>query len=109
MAALAFEEALALKPRDSWLLHTLLWAYGELECWEKVIETLREVASLHDHDKAAKAKSLYAMALVVRDRLDDPARAVQILEDVLDSSIRRASTPSSASCARTPSCATGRS
>jgi tetratricopeptide (TPR) repeat protein len=83
MAALAFEEALALKPRDSWLLHTLLWNYGELECWEKVVETLAVVAGLYE-DPVAKAKSVFAMALVLRDKLHDPARAAQKLEEVLD-------------------------
>ena len=83
MSALAFEEALSIRPRDSWLLHTLLWAYGELECWEKLIETLRVVADVHD-DPVSKAKSIYAMAMVVRDHLSDLARTATLLEEVLD-------------------------
>jgi tetratricopeptide (TPR) repeat protein len=83
MAVLAFEEALGIKPADSWLLHTLMWAYGELACWEKLVETLQAVAGLHE-DPVAKAKSLYAMALVVRDRLNDLPRASRLLEEVLD-------------------------
>jgi tetratricopeptide (TPR) repeat protein len=83
MAALAFEEALAIKPRDSWLLHTLLWLYGELECWEKLIETLRVVAEVHE-EPAAKAKSIYAIAMVVRDHMGDLRRTAALLEEVLD-------------------------
>ncbi len=83
MGALAYEEALALKPSDQGLLHTLMWIYGELACWDKLVETLRTVASLHT-DKAAKAKTVYAMAMVVRDHLSDPHQAAALLEEVLD-------------------------
>ncbi|MGO8997343.1 MAG: tetratricopeptide repeat protein, partial [Polyangiaceae bacterium] len=83
MAALAYEEALAIKPRDSGLLHTLMWLYGELACWEKLVETLRVVAELHN-EPIAKAKSVYAMAMVVRDHLGDLRRAAALLEEVLD-------------------------
>jgi tetratricopeptide (TPR) repeat protein len=83
MAALAYEEALAIKPRDSWLLHTLIWVYGELQCWEKLIETLRVVVEIHE-DPTAKAKSLFAMAMVVRDHLGDLRRAAALLEETLD-------------------------
>ena len=83
MAALAYEEALAMRPRDPNLLHTLLWLYGELACWEKLVETLRAVAELHG-DPIARAKSIYAMAMVVRDHLGDLRRAAALLEEVLD-------------------------
>ena len=83
MAALAYEEALALKPRDQTVLHTLLWLYGELACWEKLVETLRAVADLHQ-EPVAKAKSVYAMAMVVRDHLGDLKRAAALLEEVID-------------------------
>jgi tetratricopeptide (TPR) repeat protein len=83
MAALAYEEALAMRPRDPGLLHTLLWLYGELACWEKLVETLRALADLHA-DPLAKAKSVYAMAMVVRDHLSDLPAAGVLLEEVLD-------------------------
>ena len=83
MAALAYEEALAIKPRDHGLLHTLFWLYGELGWWEKLVETLRAVVELHD-DAIAKAKSVYAMAMVVRDHLGELRRAAALLEEVLD-------------------------
>ena len=83
MAALAYEEALAIKPRDHGLLHTLLWLYGELGWWEKLVETLRAVVELHA-DPVAKAKSVYAMAMVVRDHLGELRRAAALLEEVLD-------------------------
>ncbi|HEY2517996.1 MAG TPA: hypothetical protein VGI39_44300 [Polyangiaceae bacterium] len=83
MAALAYEEALARKPRDHGVLHTLMWLYGELSCWEKLVETLRTVADLHT-DRSARAKSVYAMAMVVRDHLRDLPRTAKLLEEVLD-------------------------
>ncbi len=83
MAALAYEEALGMKPRDHGLLHTLLWLYGELACWEKLVETLRAVSDLHA-DPIAKAKSVYAMAMVVRDHLGNQKKAAALLEEVLD-------------------------
>ena len=83
MAALAYEEALAMRPRDPGLLHTLLWLYGELACWEKLVETLRTLADMHA-DPLAKAKSVYAMAMVVRDHLSDLPAAAVLLEEVLD-------------------------
>jgi tetratricopeptide (TPR) repeat protein len=88
MGALAYEEALALKPNDQALLHTLVWVYGELACWEKLVETLRTVSGLHT-DRVARAKTTYAMAMVVRDHLADPRRAAALLEEVLDTDPKR--------------------
>jgi tetratricopeptide (TPR) repeat protein len=83
VAALAYEEALALRPRDHWLLHTLMWLYGELECWEKLVEILRGVADL-ESEGSRKAKSIYAIAQVMRDKLNDLPRAAAEFEAVLD-------------------------
>ncbi len=83
MAALAYEEALGIRPRDHWLLHTLMWLYGELECWEKLVEILRAVAEV-ETDEVRKAKSIYAMAQVMRDKLNDLPRAATLFEESLD-------------------------
>lgn len=82
MAALAFEDALAIKPRDSWLLHTLLWVYGELSCWEKLVETLRAVVEI-DRDTVKKAKGLFTMAQVMRDKIGDAYRAAELFEETI--------------------------
>ena len=109
MAALAYEEALAIKPRDHGLLHTLLWVYGELASWEKLLETLRAVAELHQGDPSAKAKSVYAMAMVARDHLGD-LRRIRRAARGGDRPRRRAPRRLRAdSCGSTPSSVTGSS
>jgi hypothetical protein len=65
-----------------------MWLYGELHCWEKLIETLRAVSEVHE-EPAAKAKSIYAMAMVVRDHLGDLPRTAGLLEEVLDLDVTR--------------------
>ena len=82
MAALAFEDALILRPRDSWLLHTLLWVYGELQCWEKLVDTLRAIVQL-DKDPVKKAKGVFTMAQAMRDKIGDPYRAAELFEETI--------------------------
>ena len=82
MAALAFEDALVIKPNDSWLLHTLLWVYGELSCWEKLVETLRAITQI-DRDPVKKAKGVFTMAQAMRDKIGDPYRAAELFEETI--------------------------
>ncbi len=88
-----FERALTLRPRDHWLLHTLLSVYGQLaaegprerevERWEDVARTLRAIVDVEE-DAPRKAKSVYAMAQVVRDKIGDRPRAAALFEEVLE-------------------------
>ncbi len=82
MAALAFEDALVIKPKDSWLLHTLLWVYGELSCWEKLVETLRAVVEI-DRDPVKKAKGVFTMGQAMQDKIGDPYRAAELFEETI--------------------------
>jgi tetratricopeptide (TPR) repeat protein len=82
-AAAAFEQALALRPRDHRLLHTMVSLYGQLENWAQVAATLRAIADAEE-DPSRKAKSVYAMAQVVRDKLEDPVKAASLFEEVLE-------------------------
>lgn len=82
-AGLVFEEARRIKPLDHWLLHTLMWVYGELGEWTKLSSVLESIAQIQESPER-KVKSLYAMAQVVRDKVKDPLRAAALFDDILD-------------------------
>jgi tetratricopeptide (TPR) repeat protein len=82
-AAGAFEEARALVPRDHRVLHTLVWIYCELGEWNFLSEILRSIAD-SEPEPVRRAKGTYAMALVLRDKVGDLARAAAAFEQVLD-------------------------
>lgn len=82
-AARVFEEARTLKPFDHWVLHTLMWLYGELECWNELANVLEDIAELQESDDR-KAKGLFALAQVVFEKLADVDRAVGLFDLVLD-------------------------
>jgi tetratricopeptide (TPR) repeat protein len=87
-AAKAYEEARQIKPRDHWLLHTLMWVYGESESWESLVDVLRAVVDIQETDDR-RAKSVFAMAQVLEDKIRDHARAAQAYEEVLDLDVSR--------------------
>jgi tetratricopeptide (TPR) repeat protein len=82
-AATVFEEARALKPLDPWLLQTMAWLYGELGEWGLLTGVLEEMAQA-SASPDEKVKSLISMAEVVRDKLEDRARAADLYDQVLD-------------------------
>jgi tetratricopeptide (TPR) repeat protein len=82
-AAAVYEEARRVKPLDHALLHTLMALYGELGRWDALSEVLEAIAQIQESPER-KAKSLYAMAQVVRDKLGDPVRAADLFDEVLD-------------------------
>jgi tetratricopeptide (TPR) repeat protein len=82
-AATVFEEARVIKPLDHWLLHTLLWLYGERHRWDELSNVLESIAQIHESPEA-KAKSFFAMAQVVLEKVGDPIRAAELFDQVLD-------------------------
>jgi tetratricopeptide (TPR) repeat protein len=82
-AATVFEEARAIKPLDNRLLHTLLWLYGERHRWDDLSGVLESIAQLHETPEK-KAKSFFAMAQVVLEKVGDPIRAAELFDQVLD-------------------------
>jgi tetratricopeptide (TPR) repeat protein len=82
-AATVFEEARVIKPLDHWLLHTLLWLYGERHRWEDLSSVLESIAQIQESPEK-KAKSFFAMAQVVLEKVGDPIRAAQLFDQVLD-------------------------
>jgi tetratricopeptide (TPR) repeat protein len=83
LAAQAFEEARSLRPHGHQLLHALLAEYQKLEDWLKVTETLRAIANA-DSDPLRKSKTVFTMAQIAQDILNDAARAVALYEESLD-------------------------
>jgi tetratricopeptide (TPR) repeat protein len=82
-ATAVFEEARGIKPLDHWLLHTLMWLYGELQEWDKLEEVLRAIVEIQESPDR-KAKSILAMAQLVRDQRGDQRRAAELFDQVLD-------------------------
>ena len=81
-AEACYEEARKLKPNDHWILHTQLWLYGQMEAWSKMAKTLRAIAN-SEKDPVVRAKGIFAMAQVVRDKCDDPRWAAELFGEVL--------------------------
>jgi tetratricopeptide (TPR) repeat protein len=82
-AATIYEEARLIKPLDNGLLHTLLWLYGERHRWDDLSNVLESIAQLHEAPEK-KAKSFFAMAQVVLEKVGDPIRAASLFDQVLD-------------------------
>jgi tetratricopeptide (TPR) repeat protein len=82
-AALVFEEARSIRPLDHWLLHTLMWLYGERHRWAELAHVLGDIAQIQE-SPARKAKSVFALAQVVLEKVNDPRRAVEHFDEVLD-------------------------
>lgn len=82
-AATVFEEARLIKPLDHWLLHTLLWLYGERQRWDELSNVLEGIAQIQESPEK-KAKSFFAMAQVVQEKMGDLVRAAALFDQVLD-------------------------
>ncbi|HSO40569.1 MAG TPA: tetratricopeptide repeat protein, partial [Labilithrix sp.] len=82
-AATVFEEARTIKPLDHWLLHTLMWLYGERHRWDELSNVLESIAQIQESPDR-KAKSFFAMAQVVLEKVADPRRAAELFDQVLD-------------------------
>ena len=82
-AAVVFEEARAIKPLDHWLLHTLMWVYGERQRWDALSNVLEGIAQIQESPDR-KAKSFFAMAQVVLEKMADHRRAAELFDQVLD-------------------------
>jgi tetratricopeptide (TPR) repeat protein len=79
----ALEEALDLEPQNHVLLHKLLQLYQRTGQWERMVDCLQRIAELEPQPDR-KSRYLYTMAQIYRDKLDDPARAVELFNDTLD-------------------------
>lgn len=82
-SAAAYEEARALSPADHQILHSLLGAYQKLERWAKVAEVLGAIAQA-DSDPKRRARTLFTMAQIARDKQKDVRAAKHLFDEALD-------------------------
>lgn len=77
-----WEEALAIKPSDHRLLHSLMGVYTEREDWEKLEQILRRIADIQESPER-RAKSLFTRAQVIAEKVGDELRGAAAYEEVL--------------------------
>jgi tetratricopeptide (TPR) repeat protein len=79
----ALEEAREIQPFNPGLLHNLIALYQATENWSKMIDTLQAIAD-NEKDPGRRAKFLYTMAQLYRDKDGDQDRAVELFSEALD-------------------------
>lgn len=79
----SWTEALAIKPRDHWLLHSLMWLFGETENWERLADVLAKIAEIQE-SVDRRAKTLFARAQVLAEKLGDELAAARAYDEVLE-------------------------
>lgn len=79
----ALEEALELSPNDHVILHRLLQLYQQAGDWQKMIDTLYQIAEIEPRAEI-RARYVYTQAQLHRDKLNDLDRAVELFNEALD-------------------------
>jgi tetratricopeptide (TPR) repeat protein len=79
----ALEEALDLEPNSHVLLHKLLQLYQKAAQWQQMVDVLQRIADM-EANAERKARYLYTMAQLYRDKLDDQTRAIELFNESLD-------------------------
>ena len=82
-SARCYYKAFETKNDDRVILSKLLDAYQKSEEWSKSIKVLKKLASLED-DANMRAKYLYAMGVIQRDKQNDHVSAVRTFDRALD-------------------------
>ena len=79
----ALEDAKDLQPENRPLLHKLLALYEATQNWAKMIDTISAIADM-EKDNARKAKFIFTIAQLYRDKMQDQDRAVEQFNEALD-------------------------
>ena len=82
-AAEAYTESLDLEPQNHVVLHKLLVAYQGAERWSEAIDVIERVSELEERDEA-KAKYMYTIGVILRDKLEDEDAALERFNEALD-------------------------
>ncbi len=82
-AVRTLEQVLALVPDAVGPLHTMLDILTNAKRWDDAVAVLERLAASQD-DPGVRAKYHYARAALLRDQLDDPARAAEAFAAVLE-------------------------
>jgi tetratricopeptide (TPR) repeat protein len=78
-----YVDAAEIKPRDHKLLHKLLALYQSTKQWDQAIEVIQRISDL-DERPSVKAKYAYTIAVILRDEVKDPDRALEYFNRALD-------------------------
>jgi tetratricopeptide (TPR) repeat protein len=82
-AAEAYTQALALRPNDFPMLHTLLALYQENKQWDELISIIDRIVEL-ETDGLRRSRYNYTAAVVLRDNLQAQDEAIDRFNVVLD-------------------------
>ncbi|MBX3229294.1 MAG: tetratricopeptide repeat protein [Labilithrix sp.] len=79
----ALEDAKDLQPDNRPLLNKMLPLYEATQNWAKMIDTIQAIADM-EKDNARKAKFIFTIAQLYRDKMQDQDRAVEQFNEALD-------------------------
>ena len=82
-ALYALEQASELKPDDHQLQHKMLQLYQKTDQWDRMVDVLQRIAEA-DPKPERRARYLFTMAQVYRDKLNDPYHAAELFDEALD-------------------------
>lgn len=82
-AAQAYLQALDLEPKSVIVLRKLLDLYTKMRRWPEAIEMLERIIAT-EADPSRQAKLAYTIAVIYRDEVQDPNKAVEYFDRALD-------------------------
>ncbi len=82
-ALYAYEQASDLEPDDHQIQHKMLALYQKTDQWDRMVEVLQKIAE-GDPKPDRRARYLFTMAQVYRDKLNDPYHAAELFDEALD-------------------------
>ena len=82
-ALFAYEQASDLQPDDHQIQHKMLALYQKTDQWDRMVDVLQRIAE-GDPKPERRARYLFTMAQVYRDKLNDPYHAAELFDEALD-------------------------
>ncbi|MEM1029422.1 MAG: tetratricopeptide repeat protein [Myxococcota bacterium] len=82
-ALYAYESASELKPDDHPLMHKMLPLYQKTNQWDRMVEVLQRIAE-GDPKPDRRARYLFTMGQIYRDKLEEPYSAADLFDEALD-------------------------
>ena len=79
----ALEDAKDLQPDNRPLLNKMLPLYEATQNWTRMIDTIHAIAEM-EKDNGRKAKFIFTIAQLYRDKVGDQDRAVEMFNEALD-------------------------
>ncbi|MEZ4440288.1 MAG: tetratricopeptide repeat protein [Polyangiaceae bacterium] len=79
----AYEQAADIQPDDHQTMHKMLALYQQTDQWDRMVDVLQRIAE-GDPKPERRARYLFTMAQVYRDKLNDPYHAAELFDEALD-------------------------